>query len=42
MFLYSHGTCGTVAMIYGEKYDSFNVPRSVSTKAKAFSLFIIT
>ena len=40
--MYSHGVCGIVGIIYGEKYDSLRVPHSVSTNARDSSFFIIT
>jgi len=35
IFLDSQGTCGTVGIMYGEKYDSLKVPLSLSSKARA-------
>ena len=33
IFLYSHGVCVIVGIIYGVKYDSFRVPHSSISKA---------
>jgi len=42
MFRYSHGECGTVGIIYGEKYSSFRVPHLTSSKVIPPSFNFIT